>query len=330
MAGSRRQEPDARGIAAHRGPRPIPRWTGFAGKTLWDWLQLLVIPLALASVAFGLNYFANERDQRRADQRAVQERLLAADQKREDALRAYLQQMSTLVLERDLPHSSRGSQVQAVARAFTLTVLRRLDPKRKALVVQFLAQANLIGSEPFDQIDWLGPHGPVRMAPSFPPPKVDLAGADLRNVPLQRADLVAKSFSRADLRGADFRGADLEFSDFHDADLRNADFSGALIGEENLRPKIDKLRPADFDFACVSGARFRGASMAGVGFTAIGWDVDLTGAFLFHVLFGPGLGNVKLAKANTADAQTPANWSRTGMPGFTKKEANHFCQSAGS
>jgi len=39
---------------------------------LWNWLELLVIPLALAAVVFGLNYFANERDQRREDQRATQ------------------------------------------------------------------------------------------------------------------------------------------------------------------------------------------------------------------------------------------------------------------
>ena len=57
----------------------VPPWTGFAGKTLWNWLELLVIPLALAAVAFGLNYFANERDQRREDQRAARERAIAAD-----------------------------------------------------------------------------------------------------------------------------------------------------------------------------------------------------------------------------------------------------------
>ena len=42
-------------------------WTGFRDKTLWDWMQLLVIPLALAAVAFGFDSLQRDRDQRRED-----------------------------------------------------------------------------------------------------------------------------------------------------------------------------------------------------------------------------------------------------------------------
>jgi uncharacterized protein YjbI with pentapeptide repeats len=206
----------------------IPRWTGFAGKTLWDWLQLLVIPLALAAIAFGLNYFAGERDQQREDRRAVRDRAIAADGRREDALRAYLQQMSSLMLERNLRTSQRGSEVQAVARAFTLTVLRRLDSSRKAAVVRFLSEAGLIGSELLPGgpiIDAL--HAPPRLPARMPPSKIDLDGADLRNIPLRSVALFARSLEGADLRGADFRGAFLVAVKFDRADLRKADFGGA-------------------------------------------------------------------------------------------------------
>ena len=47
------------------------------------------------------------------------------------ALQAYLDQMSTLLLEKDLRNSEEDSEVRTLARARTLTVLERLDPSRK-------------------------------------------------------------------------------------------------------------------------------------------------------------------------------------------------------
>src|SRR6266568_4720274 len=55
-------------------------WTGFTGyspptpqyqrgKTLWDWLQLLVIPLMLAIGGFWLNQLQKSRDERATEQR---------------------------------------------------------------------------------------------------------------------------------------------------------------------------------------------------------------------------------------------------------------------
>jgi hypothetical protein len=66
-------------------------WTGFGGKKLWDWLQLLsalAIPVLL-TVA-GLLY----TEQQEARQKAIEE------QRAQDlALQSYLDQMSTLVLQ---------------------------------------------------------------------------------------------------------------------------------------------------------------------------------------------------------------------------------------
>lgn len=57
-----------------------------AGKTLWDWLQLLIVPLVLALGAFWLNQIQKDRDQKAAEQRAQAERAIADDNQREAAL----------------------------------------------------------------------------------------------------------------------------------------------------------------------------------------------------------------------------------------------------
>jgi hypothetical protein len=91
-------------------------WTGFGDKTVWDWLQLLsalAIPVVLA--AAGL-WFTAQQDQRQQviegqrakqaqkieNQRAEAERDLAEQRARDEALQAYLTQMSTLLLEKNL------------------------------------------------------------------------------------------------------------------------------------------------------------------------------------------------------------------------------------
>src|SRR3954451_23742264 len=93
------------------------RWTGFprepgyekarrdpAGPTLWDWLQLLVVPLVLALAAFALNDAQTRRQQRQENDRAHREQARAVDDAREQTLRGYLQRMSDLML-----HSPLGS-----------------------------------------------------------------------------------------------------------------------------------------------------------------------------------------------------------------------------
>jgi hypothetical protein len=104
-----------------------------SAKTLWDWLQLLGIPVSLALLVFLLSDAQSRRDERRA-----------VDAERENTLRTYLAQMSDLMLDRELLRSKPGADARKVARTATLTAVRRLDGRRKGLVVQFLAEARLI------------------------------------------------------------------------------------------------------------------------------------------------------------------------------------------
>jgi uncharacterized protein YjbI with pentapeptide repeats len=132
-------------------------WTliEWGGKTVWDWMHLLsalAIPVILAVVGFWFTAQQDTRQQRIESQRAEAERALAEQRAQDEALQAYLSQMSTLMLENDLrlftednaPEDSK--EARTLARARTLTVLGRLDARRKSQVLQFLDEAELIGS----------------------------------------------------------------------------------------------------------------------------------------------------------------------------------------
>jgi Pentapeptide repeats (8 copies) len=179
-------------------------------KTLWDWLQLLVIPLLLVCLGIGFTWGQH--------QTSLQ---IAKDAQEEATLKAYLDDMATLLLDRQ-PRSQYVADKlvgadAVVARAKTLTALRRLtDPRLKAIVVQFLYGARLIGYYSCDDT--------CPVAPAV----IDLSGADL---------------SGADLSGATLSGADMSFDRLDGATLSNATLSNAnLSGAQHLtQQQLDQV-----------------------------------------------------------------------------------------
>ncbi len=133
-------------------------WTGFAKpvevapsgqqvqpeKTLWDWMQLLIVPLVLAVGAFLLNFSTTRTEREIAQKRYNNDQAIAQDKQREDLLQAYLDRLSELLLDRELRQSKQDTEVRNVARTRTLTVLSQLDTKRKNHVLSFLHEAKLV------------------------------------------------------------------------------------------------------------------------------------------------------------------------------------------
>jgi hypothetical protein len=199
------------------------------GITLWQWLDLLIIPAVLA---IGGYLFA--RSENRATQAAAERRA------QDEALQAYLDNMSEMLMpsseqpslyEEPLPDSLR-----TVARARTLTVLSRLDGDRKARVVQFLYEAGLIAKGR---------------------PIVDLAGGDLRGTNLFGANLREADLRRTYRREADLSSADLSSADLYDANLREANLSSADLSSADLSSAYlfgANLRRAYLSSADLSGA----------------------------------------------------------------------------
>src|SRR3954464_12751512 len=99
-----------------------PEWLGFRGKTLWDWLQLLIVPAILIAVTFAWSATQTRSDNKREDRRIAADRV-AADEARQDlTLQGYHDQMSRLMLDEKLLTST-SSAVRSVARTITLATL---------------------------------------------------------------------------------------------------------------------------------------------------------------------------------------------------------------
>jgi hypothetical protein len=95
------------------------RWTEFGEKSGWEYLQLVGTLAIPGVIAFGTLWFTGQQNEQ---QRLIEERRAQADRELEDqraqdaALQAYLDQMSTLLLEKDLRNSDADSEVRTLAR----------------------------------------------------------------------------------------------------------------------------------------------------------------------------------------------------------------------
>lgn len=221
-----------------------PRWAGVRGKTAWDWLQLLLVPLLLGIFAAVLTAWFNAQQDARQneleEQRAETERQIEDQRAQDEALQAYLDQMSSLLLEKDLRSSEEDSEVRTLARARSLTVLERLDAERKAEVMGFLVEAKLVQSVE-------GREPPIRLSGANLK-KVDMNYYNLRGAILIFADLSGAGLTGADLRGADLRGANISDAFLHDADLREADLSGAFGWTEEQLTEAKSLEGATMPY----------------------------------------------------------------------------------
>jgi uncharacterized protein YjbI with pentapeptide repeats len=228
-------------------------WTlrEFGGQTVWDWLHLLsalAIPVVLAIVGLWFSAQQDARQQNIEDQRAEAERELAEQRAQGEALQAYLNQMSELMLNRNLLEAKEGDPVYTLAQARTSTVMTGLDAAHNRSVVRFLSNSGLLGSSRLQgppsstgsllrgiglegaDLSGLRTEGCISSACR----PEDLLGAGLRNADLSNADLSNDDLFLADLRGADLSGADLTHTSLSGADLSDASLRRAYLGDANL------------------------------------------------------------------------------------------------
>ncbi len=203
---------------------------GLSGKNIWDWLQLLIIPAVLAVGGYVFTYTTSRNDRAASEKRTQAERDIALDNQHEQALQAYLDKMSELLLKEHLGERTEDGQLKPeyeqarrIARVRIITMLKQLDGRRVGYVFAFLREAELMSVTKDDNA-----------------------------ISLKNADLQGVDWSQADLRGADLRGTNLSGANLSGAIFSSityvprafggtlvipnrADLSGADLSQSNLK-----------------------------------------------------------------------------------------------
>jgi uncharacterized protein YjbI with pentapeptide repeats len=294
-----------------------------AKKSLWDFLDLLIVPLALAIIGFGFTAQQQARQTQIENQRDERAQAVEEQRAQNAALQAYLDQMNHLVLEEGLVGSEKGDNVFALAKARTTTVLAQFDGEHNQAVTRFLSDAGLLRE-------------PALLA------KADLPDAKLHKAVLQNANLADTNLMGANLTDAVLVDADFSTEEKVDggtqtitADLRKADLSRATLLGANLSECTLKeatltdasfLQSADLSGANLQGADLRDAALQGTDLspaTVSGYPpgllpkepTNLTDADLRDAaLQGANLNSAVLQNANLTNADlTNANLTNANL-----------------
>ena len=225
-------------------------------KTLWDVLELVIVPASLLAFGYLLSRRQDERADREAEQRMKNDREIAADQAEDAAMQAYFDAIAELLI----PHhgtssEQKGKHMWELARSRTLTILVRLNGRRKGYVLRFLTELGLLGTE--DKA-----------------PLIDLSGAYLHDVDLSEFNLPKTSFAYVSLAGAHLKRANMKDATFTNADLTGSKLMGARLDRTNLAGA--QLNEAILLRASLVKADLSGANLD----NAVLRNVDMTDAVL--------------------------------------------------
>jgi hypothetical protein len=220
----------------------------------------------LAAIGFWFTAQQDARQQRIEDQRAESALTIQQQNAQDEALQAYLDQMTQLILDRKLLEAEQGDPLYTLAQARTSTVILRLDAEHNESVARFLINSGLaVSSEASAHPE---PNAVASAAPSdvfaFPETsarllrEITLSHATLSDAYLPNADLSDAHLIEADLSGANLSGgAHLNDAILSGADLSGANLSGANLSGADLRETyLVETNLSDTD---LSGANLRDA-----------------------------------------------------------------------
>jgi uncharacterized protein YjbI with pentapeptide repeats len=234
---------------------------------LWDWLQLLIVPAALAY--FGLWYSDQQSiaDRRHTDELQYLAQQQSKQLRQQDLLTASEDRIVEIVSANkfdlaDAPQSAQDFAQAIMSRAFgTVSVASNgkrmvlpgvLDASAKGAFLQFLVSTNHVtsqnavlslSSDLLDNIDVTG----------LALPEINLSGASLQGAQLQGSNLDGADLASADFTKAQLEGAFLE----QNIDASNGIFTGAHLHRAHLEG-LD-----------ATGAHFNGADLSGADLTCV-------------------------------------------------------------
>ena len=213
------------------------QWTGFGptptngsvqpSKTLWEWLSLLIVPTMLATGAFWLSQLQKQHEDRIQQAEKKREETAAIQRAQDEALRAYLDQMSDLMVDKEMRKKPENPDLRRLAQARTLAILLGLDQDRKRRPLKLIYELSLI----------------MKKEPILNLKNAGLDTADLSEITLHDACLREVDLRLANLSGADLKGSDLRGADLRGANLSNANLSYTVLVGANLLP-YDETQPA--------------------------------------------------------------------------------------
>lgn len=209
-------------------------WTGFndsgyrSGKYLWDWLEIIIVPLVLTLVGVYFNTRQKKAEIENAAETEKRKTIQNQIKEQESELSRYFEKINDLILRDGLAKESASLEVKSIARSMTTEILQKISIEYAPKVINYLYENHLIEKENC-KVDLSG---------------IALAGIDLSERYLNNVNLSGIKIYAGNLSGADFSNSDLSNAILFRCNLRNSKFTNTDITATDL--KSCNLVLADF------------------------------------------------------------------------------------
>lgn len=293
-------------------------WTGFGqatyqqnqgellrpARTLWDWMELLIVPIVLTIGAFLLQQTEKRISDQAIEGKSRVDREIAHERNQEEIFDNYLKTIFGTLGEisqgalSDALLNTRKQELQVR----TLVTVRRLDSKRNKMLFRLLRDLKLVGlSGDQDYISFVDADLEGSNLEGVDLTELNFEGANLRAANLRHTILQSSNMQKVDLTDADLTGADLVSTQLQEAKLRRANLSRANLRNANLQKA--KMRQAILVNADLKEADLNGANLvAAVLDNANLQETKLRGAFLGKTFGISDTGKEKFEPASLKNA----------------------------
>ena len=217
-------------------------WSGFHNKQLWNWLELLIIPILLAAGGFFLENQATRKLKLLEDQNSKQESLKEYFKSVQEIIKSSNQKNSSIRgwIEKDQTKkydlvNNLNYEDKKLIELFTRLVLTEIDGQQKRQVIKFLYELELIRCSKDD----------LECKKILNLDQVDLTKANLKNLNLESVYLAGVNLKNADLSNtnlelANFKNANLKNTNLKLSRMKNATMSNAFFGTSSNDMKNSK------------------------------------------------------------------------------------------
>ncbi|MBD2308628.1 pentapeptide repeat-containing protein [Chroococcidiopsis sp. FACHB-1243] len=225
------------------------KWSGFQDKQLWDWMQLLILPILVATGSFLIGNQVDRREAKQTDLRKQQEILrLYFDQMKTYTDRPYVRSLLRKLTEirgeivftdRQLEEIEKiqinaNPDLQTV-KSLTYTILKELDSERKSQVFRYLYDIGLIRLEiPSTGNKKIGEKEVKCTRPSRTvgnkyvfESAIQLENANFEGVDLSKRNLTKANFCKMRLNQANLSESNLTLANINGADLTRVNLDWA-------------------------------------------------------------------------------------------------------
>ena len=128
-------------------PYDSPVWMGFniknpvKIKTLWDWLDLLIVPASLIIIGWIYKDYEKKKEEKKD-----------RENKYNETLDSYFKIISDLITKDNLLDKLKNANSKIIGRTRTIVAIENLDGERKGQILQFLYESKLIDDDILDII----------------------------------------------------------------------------------------------------------------------------------------------------------------------------------